>query len=230
MPGKNAVILLSGGLDSATVLAVAASEGYSCHCLSFDYGQRNRLELEVAARMASARGASHRIAAIGLGAFGGSALTAGDIPVPKDGKTRGIPSTYVPARNTIFLSHGLALAEVLEAEALFIGVNSVDYSGYPDCRPEYIAAFQAVADLGTRRGVLGRPVRVRAPLQFLDKSEIVKLGIGLGVDYSRTLSCYDPLPPDGLACGECDSCRLRRDGFRRSGIPDPTRYRPAAAE
>ncbi|MDR2392498.1 MAG: 7-cyano-7-deazaguanine synthase QueC [Planctomycetota bacterium] len=225
MPAKGAVVLLSGGLDSATILAIAKSEGYACHCLSFDYGQRNSLELEAAGRVARAAGTDHRIASIGLGAFGGSALTRNDIAVPKDVEPEGIPPTYVPARNTIFLSYGLALAEVLDADAVFIGVNSIDYSGYPDCRPEYVAAYQAMADLATRRGVEGRPIRILAPLQKLDKAAIVRLGIGLGVDYSLTLSCYDPLPPEGLACGACDACRFRREGFRLAGVPDPTRYR-----
>ena len=225
MPAEKAVVLLSGGLDSATALAVAMSEGYACHCLSFDYGQRNRLELEAAGRIARVAGAGHRIAAIGLGAFGGSALTQDDILIPKGMEPDGIPPTYVPARNTIFLSFGLALAEVLDAEAIFIGVNSIDYSGYPDCRPEYVAAYQAMADRATRRGVEGRPIRILAPLQKLDKAAIIRLGTGLGVDYSLTLSCYDPLPPEGLACGACDACRFRREGFRLAGVPDPTRYR-----
>ena len=225
MQKKAAVILLSGGLDSATALAVAVSEGYVCHCLSFDYGQKNRFELEAAARLAADQAASHRITRINLEAFGGSSLFLGEGAVPKDGTVSGIPSTYVPARNTIFLSYGLALAEVLDAEALFIGVNSVDYSGYPDCRPEFIAAFQKLADLGTRRGIRGRPMEIRAPLQFLSKSAIIRLGTGLGVDYSRTASCYDPLPSEGLACGECESCRLRREGFAEAGVADPTRYR-----
>ncbi|MDR1520610.1 MAG: 7-cyano-7-deazaguanine synthase QueC [Planctomycetota bacterium] len=224
MGERNAVVLLSGGLDSATVLALAVSEGYVCHCLSFDYGQKNRLELAAAGRVAAAAGATHRIAAIGLGAFGGSALTSADIPVPKGTASQGIPLTYVPARNTIFLSYGLGLAETLDAGALFIGVNSVDYSGYPDCRPEYVAAYQAMADLATRRSVEGRRIHILAPLQHLDKGGIIRLGTRLGVDYSLTLTCYDPLPPEGLACGECESCRLRREGFSQAGVPDPTRY------
>jgi 7-cyano-7-deazaguanine synthase len=224
MAGKDAVILLSGGLDSATTLALARSEGFSCHCLSFDYGQKNRLELAAARRLAEEAGASHRRMTLELGAFGGSALTSPDLPVPKGGTAEGIPSTYVPARNTVFLSCGLALAEVLDADSLFIGVNSVDYSGYPDCRPEYLAAFQLMADLATRRGVEGHPIRIRAPLQDLDKAGIIRLGTRLGVDYSLTLTCYDP-SPEGLACGGCDSCRLRREGFRQAGVPDPTRYR-----
>jgi 7-cyano-7-deazaguanine synthase len=222
MNSKSAVILLSGGLDSATILAVALSEGYACHCLSFAYGQKNSPELDAARRIASGRAASHGVVNIDLGAFGGSALTSADIPVSKAGLSDGIPATYVPARNTIFLSYGLALAEVLGADAVFIGVNSVDYSGYPDCRAEYVAAYQKMADLATRRGVEGRPVAIRAPLQNLDKAGIIKWGTSLGVDYSQTLTCYDPV--DSLACGECDSCRLRREGFYKAGIPDPTRY------
>lgn len=223
MQKETAVVLLSGGLDSATILAVAASEGYQCHCLSFDYGQRNNPELEAAKRVSKALGAlSHRIMSIDLRIFGGSALTD-DIAVPKDGVTEGIPVTYVPARNTIFLSHGLALAEVLAAKALFIGVNSVDFSGYPDCRPEFIEAFQKLAALATKQGVEGNTVRIKAPLQYLDKGQIISLGSKLGVDYSLTLTCYDPTD-GGLACGECDSCRLRRDGFTKAGVADPTRY------
>lgn len=224
MKKPNAVVLLSGGLDSATVLAVATAEGHACHCLSFDYGQRNKAELAAAGRIAAGKAASHRIVPLGLGAFGGSALTAGPHEVPKDAETNGIPVTYVPARNTVFLAYGLALAETLDADAVFIGVNSVDYSGYPDCRPEYIAAFQKMADLATKRGVEGNPIAVKAPLQRLTKAEIITLGTGLGVDYSQTLTCYDPISDEGLACGRCDSCRLRREGFRRAGIADPTRY------
>lgn len=222
--GRSAVVLLSGGLDSATVLAVAVSAGYACHCLSFDYGQRNRLELAAATRLAAARGATHRVVALGLGGFGGSALTSAAIDVPKHNAAPGIPVTYVPARNTVFLSYGLALAEALDADAVFIGVNSLDYSGYPDCRPEFIAAFQKMADLATKRGIEGRSIRIEAPLQHLDKSAIIRLGIGLGVDYGQTLTCYDPVGPEGLACGACDSCRLRSEGFRKAGVPDPTRY------
>ena len=222
---RSAVVLLSGGLDSATVLAVARSEGYACHCLSFDYGQRNSPELLAARRVAMAGGAaSHRVVTVSLGAFGGSALTSDDIDVPKDGVDEGIPATYVPARNTVFLSYGLALAEVVDADAVFIGVNSVDYSGYPDCRPEYIEAFQKMANLATKRAVEGRPVSIRAPLQNLDKAGIITWGSSLGVDYSVTLTCYDPVLPDGLACGACDACRLRREGFTKAGVEDPTRY------
>ena len=225
MDVKTAVVLLSGGLDSSTVLAVAGDEGYACHCLSFDYGQKNIAELEAAKRTAAARAASHRVAAIGLGAFGGSSLTDGAVAVPKNVDAVGIPSTYVPARNTIFLAYGLALAEVVGAEALFIGVNAVDYSGYPDCRPAFIEAFQRLARLATRSGIEGGGVRIRAPLLFMSKGEIIKLGSRLGVDYALTVTCYDPAP-GGLACGACDSCRLRRAGFREAGIPDPTRYQP----
>lgn len=224
MEQQSAIVLLSGGLDSATVLAVARSEDYVCHCLSFDYGQKNRHELAAAKRIADGVAASHRIVPISLGAFGGSAMTAADIPVPKSGPGEGIPDTYVPARNTIFLSYGLALAEVVNADVIFIGVNSVDYSGYPDCRPEFIQAFQKMANLATKRGVEGSPVQIRAPLQNLTKSGIITWGASLGVDYSRTLTCYDPVGDEGLACGECDSCRLRRQGFADAGVADPTRY------
>ncbi len=229
MSGKTAVVLLSGGLDSATVLAVARDEGFACHCLSFDYGQKNRHELNAAKQLAAEGGAkSHRIVNLALGDFGGSAMTQSDIDVPKNaadfGAEAGIPLTYVPARNTIFLSYGLALAEVLGADALFIGVNSVDYSGYPDCRPEFIDAFQKMADRALKRGVEGNPVAICAPLQQLGKKDIIALGTRLGVDYSRTLTCYDPIGNEGLACGQCDACRLRREGFREAGIADPTRY------
>ncbi len=226
MEPKKAVILLSGGLDSATILAVARSEDYQCHCLSFDYGQRNKPELDAAKRVAAGRAASHRIITLSLDAFGAeSALTNSAVNVPKNCDKPGIPVTYVPARNTIFLSYALACAEVLGADAIFIGVNSVDYSGYPDCRREYVEAFQKMANLATRRGVEGSPVAVRAPLQNLDKSGIITWGTSLGVDYSLTLTCYDPETPDGLACGECDACRLRKAGFRKAGIADPTRYK-----
>lgn len=221
----NAVILLSGGLDSATILAVARSEGFACHCLSFDYGQRNRHELAASKRVAQhGHALTHRIIAVSLRDIGGSALTDDAIPVPKNGAADNIPDTYVPARNTIFLSYGLALAEVVDASALFIGVNSVDYSGYPDCRPEFIDAFQNLANLATKQGVSGAPVQIRAPLQTLAKSDIIKLGKSLGVDYSMTLTCYDPVGEEGLACGLCDSCRLRRQGFIDAAVADPTRY------
>ena len=219
-----AVCLLSGGLDSATCLALARREGYTCYALSFDYGQRHRIELEAAARVARALGAErHIVAKIGLDAFGGSALTA-DIAVPKGRSAAemgdGIPITYVPARNTIFLSFALAWAEVLEAADIFIGVNALDYSGYPDCRPDFIEAYQRMANLATRAGVEGRTrVTIHTPLMRLGKAEIVKLGRDLGLDFGLTHSCYDP-SPDGRPCGQCDSCLLRRKGFEEAGIED----------
>lgn len=226
----NAVVLLSGGLDSATCLAIARAAGFDCHALSFDYGQRHDVELESARKVAAALGArEHKIARIDLRLFGGSALTD-DIAVPKGRSVEDmageIPVTYVPARNTIFLSYALAYAEVREANHIFIGVNAVDYSGYPDCRPEYIAAFQAMANLATRRWVAG-PERlvIETPLINLTKAEIIRRGLELGVDYGLTVSCYDP-DETGAACGECDSCQLRRRGFETAGAPDPTRYRP----
>lgn len=226
----NAVVLLSGGLDSATCLAIARAAGFDCHALSFDYGQRHNVELESARKVAAALGArEHKIARIDLRLFGGSALTD-DIAVPKGRSVEDmageIPVTYVPARNTIFLSYALAYAEVREANHIFIGVNAVDYSGYPDCRPEYIAAFQAMANLATRRWVAG-PERlvIETPLINLTKAEIIRRGLELGVDYGLTVSCYDP-DETGAACGECDSCQLRRRGFETAGAPDPTRYRP----
>ena len=225
-----AVCLLSGGLDSATCLAWALSKGYECHALSFDYGQRHRIELDAAARVASELGAAgHRIVDVDLRAFGGSALTA-DIPVPKKRSkaemAQGIPVTYVPARNTIFLSFALAWAEVLNASDIFIGVNAIDYSGYPDCRPEYIEAFERMANLATKSGVEGRSeVRIHTPLIRLAKSEIVTLGVSLGVDFGLTHSCYDPLE-SGRPCGACDSCLLRRKGFEEAGIADPLEYGP----
>lgn len=222
--GPGAVVLLSGGLDSATTLAIARSQGFACHALSFDYGQRHRHELIAADRVADHMGvASRRVATIDLRLFGGSALTA-DIDVPKDRDeahmSEGIPITYVPARNTIFLSYALALAEVLEANDIFIGVNAVDYSGYPDCRPQYIAAFQAMAALATRAGVEGRPVTLHTPLIDLTKTQIIERGLALGVDYSLTHSCYDPAP-DGTPCGHCDSCLIRTHAFADLGMIDP---------
>ncbi|MEL6548209.1 MAG: 7-cyano-7-deazaguanine synthase QueC, partial [Myxococcota bacterium] len=210
---KKAVVLLSGGLDSATTLAIAQSEGFEAHCMSFAYGQRHQTELNAANAVVEALGgASHRVVHIDLTAFGGSALTDTSIEVPKSAALDdGIPVTYVPARNTIFLSYALAWAEVLEAFDVFIGVNAVDYSGYPDCRPEYISAYEAMANLATKRAVEGQKVRIRTPLLQLTKGEIIQRGTALGVDYSLTHSCYDPI--DGLACGECDSCVLRRRGF-----------------
>ncbi len=222
---RPAVVLLSGGLDSATVLAIAKSEGYDCHALSFSYGQRHAWELEAAKRVAASLGAAeHRIADIDLRAFGGSALTA-DIDVPKGRETeemaQGIPVTYVPARNTIFLSFALAWAEVLGSSDIFIGVNALDYSGYPDCRPEFIAAYEAMANLATKAGVEGRQhLKIHTPLIAMTKAQIIAKGIELGVDYGLTSSCYDPLP-GGRPCGECDSCRLRQKGFRENGIADP---------
>jgi 7-cyano-7-deazaguanine synthase len=218
-----AIVLLSGGLDSATCLAIARRDGFACHALSFDYGQRHGQELHYAALLARALGAaSHRILPINLAAFGGSALTDSRLAVPEGGSS-GIPITYVPARNTVFLSLALALADVLQARDLFIGVNSQDYSGYPDCRPEFIHAFSALAQVATRLGVGGGDLRIHAPLQFLNKAEIITLGTGLGVDYALTRSCYQ-LDAAGRACGVCDSCRLRREGFEKAGMADPTPY------
>ena len=224
-----AVVLVSGGVDSATALAVAQHDGFSCYALSFDYGQRHRVELEAAAAGAQSLDASeHRIARIDLRALGGSALTD-DIEVPKDrpvGEMTGdIPVTYVPARNTIFLSFALGWAEVLGAADIFIGVNAVDYSGYPDCRPEYIHAFETMANLATKLGVEGTRTRIRTPLIELTKTQIIKLGTGLGVDYGLTFSCYDPLPDTGRPCGRCDSCLIRADGFAEAGMPDPAANR-----
>lgn len=221
---KPAVVLLSGGLDSATCLAIARSQGFACYCLSFDYGQRHRAELEAAATVASSLGASeHRIVRIDLAQFGGSALTDARIAVPTEGLGEGIPITYVPARNTVMLSFALAWAEVLGAHDIFLGVNAVDYSGYPDCRPEYIAAFQNMANLATKAGVEGQNLAIHAPLIDLPKAEIIRRGIALGVDYGLTISCYQA-DAQGRACGVCDSCRLRRDGFIAAGVLDPTRY------
>jgi 7-cyano-7-deazaguanine synthase len=226
---KKAVVLLSGGLDSSTVLAIARSQGYALYALSFSYGQRHVIELEAARRVAASIGVEdHRIAAIDLRVFGGSALTA-DIAVPKgrdaDQMSHGIPITYVPARNTIFLSFALAWAEVLGSSDIFIGVNALDYSGYPDCRPEFIAAFEKMANLATKAGVEGRQaLRIHTPLIDLTKAQIVRRGLELGVDYGLTCSCYDP-SPTGEPCGQCDSCILRQKGFRENGITDPLPYR-----
>jgi len=220
---KRAVILVSGGLDSATALAVAREQGFVCHALSFDYGQRHRCELEAAARVAQALGAvEQRVFSLDLRQFGGSALTDDALEVPS-GPSEGIPVTYVPARNTVFLSLALAWAEVLEAHDIFIGVNAIDYSGYPDCRPEFIAAFERTANLATREGVEGRPFHIHTPLIDLTKAEIIRTGTRLGVDYGLTLSCYNP-DAAGHACGVCDSCRLRAQGFADAGVPDPTPY------
>ena len=222
---KKAEVLLSGGLDSATTLAIAREEGYDCHCLSIDYGQRHRSELHAAARVAQALGAvAHKVVRIDLGAIGGSALTDRAIPVPVGGVQPGIPVTYVPARNTIMLALALAHAEVSGADHIYFGANAVDYSGYPDCRPEYMRAFEALANLATRAAVEGRPLRLHTPIIELNKAEIIRRGIALGVDYALTVSCYQA-DDDGRACGVCDSCRLRRAGFERAGISDPTRYK-----
>ena len=229
MPGRRAVVLLSGGLDSATAFAVARAEGFECYALSFDYGQRHDRELESARRVAAALGAKdHLVLRLDLRAIGGSALTA-DIPVPKgrsgEAIGTGIPVTYVPARNTIFLSHALAWAEVLKSQDIFIGVNALDYSGYPDCRPEYTEAFERMANLATKAGVEGTmQLRIHTPLVRLTKGEIVQRGAALGVDFGLTWSCYEP-EPDGRACGVCDSCQLRRKGFAEAGLRDPV---PAA--
>jgi 7-cyano-7-deazaguanine synthase len=220
---SRAVVLLSGGLDSATTLAIAREQGFECYALSFQYGQRHAVELSAAAAVAARLGArEHRVMPIDLSVFGGSALTDPAIAVPETPST-GIPVTYVPARNTVFLSLALAWAEVLDAADLFIGVNAVDYSGYPDCRPEFIRAFEALARLATRAGVEGRALTVHAPLIDLTKGEIIRRGSALGVDYALTVSCYQP-DVSGAACGRCDSCRLRREGFAAAGVPDPTRY------
>lgn len=219
-----AVVLVSGGLDSATCLAIAANRGFQCHALSFDYGQRSSSELAAAARVVTAAGiTNHRVIRLDIGSLGGSALTDQEIAVPEQ-LGEGIPVTYVPARNTIFLAYALGWAEVLEADAIFIGVNAVDYSGYPDCRPEYIKAFQQVMNLATRTGVEGREIHLETPLIDLSKAEIIKTGTRLGVDYAATVSCYQA-DSDGRACGVCDACRLRRQGFADASLADPTRYR-----
>ncbi len=219
-----AVVLLSGGLDSATVLAIARDAGYACHALSIDYGQRHTAELAAAARLAASLGAvEHRVIRLGLGDFGGSALTDASIAVP-EAPTEGIPVTYVPARNTVMLALALAWAEVLGARDIFIGVNAVDYSGYPDCRPEFIEAFERMANLATRAGVEGTRLVIHAPLQHLSKAGIIRRGTALGVDYAQTVSCYQA-DEAGHACGVCDACRLRRQGFAQAGIADPTVYR-----
>ena len=224
-----AVVLVSGGVDSATILAIAQHDGFDCYALSFDYGQRHRVELEAAAAVArSLHVCEHRIARIDLRALGGSALTD-DIDVPKDRAvdemTGDIPVTYVPARNTVFLSFALGWAEVLGAADIFIGVNAVDYSGYPDCRPEYLQAFETMANLATRLGVEGTRTRIHAPLIDLTKMQIIRRGIELGVDYGLTFSCYDPLPDTGLPCGHCDACLIRAEGFQAASVPDPARNR-----
>lgn len=223
---RRAVILLSGGLDSTTCLAIARRDGYEAHCLSFDYGQRQRGELEAAATVARALGAaSHRVVRLDLGSFGGSSLVDPSLPVPKDRPLddEELPSTYVPARNTVFLSVALGLAEVVEAEAIYVGVNQVDFSGYPDCREEFLHAFEALARVATQAGLEGRGPKIVAPLLHLSKAEIVRLGQELGIDHSLTRSCYDPTEAGG-ACGRCDACALRKRGFAEAGIEDPTIY------
>jgi 7-cyano-7-deazaguanine synthase len=222
-----AIVLLSGGLDSATALAIARTQGFACHALSVDYGQRHAAELAAARRVAAALGAcEHRVMHVDLAGIGGSALTDPDLAVPES-PTSGIPITYVPARNTIMLSLALAWAEVIGARDIFIGVNVLDSSGYPDCRPEFIAAFEALAALATKAGVEGQPCRVHAPLIRLSKAEIIRAGVALGVDYGTTVTCYQA-DPEGSACGRCDACRLRRTGFEAAGVPDPTRYQARA--
>jgi len=225
--GKKAIVLLSGGIDSSTTLAIARDQGFELYAMSFRYGQKNSYEVEAAQKIAEQIEVNeHLILDINLSAIGGSALTT-DMPVPKnrsdEGREKIIPVTYVPARNTIFLSFGLAWAESIEAFDIFIGVNSIDYSGYPDCRPEFIKAFEQMANLATKAGVEGRSFRIQTPLINMTKAQIIRKGTELGVDYSLTQSCYDPAP-DGKACGKCDSCLLRKKGFREAGIPDPTDY------
>ncbi len=223
MSKKTAIVLVSGGLDSATCLAIANVQGYRCYALSFDYGQRSSSELKAAERVvASCDIEQHKIINLQIGELGGSALTDESIDVPEH-PGKGIPVTYVPARNTVFLSYALAWAEVVAAEAIFIGVNALDYSGYPDCRPEYIAAFQKLIDLATRTGVEGSSIRLETPLLDLTKAEIIEAGVGLGVDYGNTVSCYQA-DAWGKACGRCDSCRLRQQGFVNAGVEDPTHY------
>ena len=220
---KRAVVLVSGGLDSTTVLALARSQGFACHTLSFDYGQRHRAELYAAERLAGLFGdVEHKVVTLNLDTIGGSALTDTGIAVPEE-ETQGIPVTYVPARNTVFLSIALGWAEVLGANDIFIGVNAVDYSGYPDCRPEYIAAFETMANLATRAGVEGQKLTIHTPLMDMGKGEIIRAGLELGVDYGETVSCYQA-SDEGEACGRCDACRLRRQGFEDAGVADPTRY------
>lgn len=220
---KKAVVLVSGGLDSATVLAMAAAQGYRCYTLAFDYGQRHRSELAAAEKVSMAGSAvAHKVVTLDLSTIGGSALTDSNIAVPTDA-SEGIPVTYVPARNTVFLSIALGWAEVLDARDIFIGVNAVDYSGYPDCRPAYIEAFQTLANLATKAGVEGRTITIHAPLLQLTKAAIIQQGVQLNVNYAQTVSCYQA-DSTGAACGACDSCRLRREGFQQAGVADPTRY------
>ena len=224
MAASHAIVLVSGGLDSATTLALAKRDGFVCHALSFDYGQRHRAELAAATRVANQLGAvEQRTMRIDLAGIGGSALTDRAIAIPES-PSDGIPVTYVPARNTLFLALALGWAEVLDAHDIFIGVNAIDYSGYPDCRPEFLSAFQTLANVATKAGVEGRAFRIRAPLVELSKADIIRLGASLGIDYAITVSCYQA-DGEGRACGRCDSCRLRREGFIGAGIADPTRYR-----
>ncbi|MFK8053707.1 MAG: 7-cyano-7-deazaguanine synthase QueC [Woeseiaceae bacterium] len=228
MSKAKAIVLLSGGLDSSTILAMAKQAGYDCYCVSFDYGQRHDAELGASKRIATLMGcAEHRVMGIDFAGIGGSALTDENLDVPEE-PGDGIPITYVPARNTVFLSMALGWAEVIGAEAIFIGVNSVDYSGYPDCRPEFIEAYQSLIALATRAGVNGEFIALKTPLMHLSKAEIITKGINLGVDYSKTVSCYQA-DAEGRACGRCDACRLRRIGFEEAGVPDPTPYQPAYA-
>lgn len=223
MSTKRAVILVSGGLDSTTVLAMARAQGYDCYTLSFDYGQRHRAELFAAERVSGALGdIEHKVVKLNLDTIGGSALTDAEIAVPEE-ETSGIPVTYVPARNTVFLSIALGWAEVLGAQDIFIGVNAVDYSGYPDCRPEYIRAYEVMANLATRAGVEGEKLNIHTPLMEMSKGDIIQAGLALGVDYGLTVSCYQATD-DGLACGKCDACRLRAQGFADAAVTDPTRY------
>ncbi|EPE4487102.1 TPA: 7-cyano-7-deazaguanine synthase QueC [Pseudomonas aeruginosa] len=223
MNQKKAVILLSGGLDSATVVAMAKANGYACYTMSFDYGQRHRAELQAAERVARQLGViEHKVIGLDLNGMGGSALTDESIAVPES-PSEGIPVTYVPARNTVFLSLALGWAEVLDVRDIFIGVNAVDYSGYPDCRPEFVEAFERMANLATKAGVEGNGFRIQAPLQYLSKAQIIQAGVARGVDYGLTVSCYQA-DEQGRACGKCDSCRLRADGFAAAGISDPTPY------
>ncbi|WP_435607761.1 7-cyano-7-deazaguanine synthase QueC [Pseudomonas knackmussii] len=223
MTQKKAVILLSGGLDSATVVAMAKADGYSCYTMSFDYGQRHRAELQAAERVARQLGVvEHKVIGLNLNGIGGSALTDSSIDVP-EAPSEGIPVTYVPARNTVFLSLALGWAEVLGARDIFIGVNAVDYSGYPDCRPEFVEAFERMANLATKAGVEGDGFRIQAPLQYLSKAQIIQAGLARGVDYALTVSCYQA-DDEGRACGKCDSCRLRAEGFAAAGVQDPTKY------
>ncbi len=228
MANKKAVVLVSGGLDSATVLAMATEQGYACHCLAFDYGQRHCSELDAARRVGQVlKAQEHKLVKLDLRTIGGSALTDDSIAVPDAGSSMlasDIPVTYVPARNTVFLSIALGWAEVLGANDIFIGVNAVDYSGYPDCRPEYIAAFEVMANLATRASVDGQPLNIHTPLISMTKADIIKRGQALGVDYSLTVSCYQATVA-GLACGHCDSCVIRQQGFLAAGVPDPTRYK-----